>query len=284
MGNQPQKAAAEWQELLMADNNRRSSRLAKRAAADDESGSPRKKQKQKAKKGKGRASSSSKGRRSRRKDVRRSVTASTTTSTSASSSSGLSSVSSSRSRSQPPSRSSSSSLTTAPSGSGSAASTESGSGVASGSDDGGLGRVPAFNILCEDEVERSFDDLLLEDADGGVVFFFYPRANTGGCTKQACGYRDVSDDFAAAGYAIVGVSRDNPTPQTNWKNKHDLPYHLLCDKESVLIGAWGLSKNGGKSIIRSHVVVDRSGKVLDISRRVKPVPSVAAALAFVQGL
>ena len=58
-----------------------------------------------------------------------------------------------------------------------------------------------------------------------------------------------------------GTGRRSPTPQTNWKNKHDLPYHLLCDKESVLIGAWGLSKNGGKSIIRSHVVVDRSGKV-----------------------
>ncbi len=67
--------------------------------------------------------------------------------------------------------------------------------------------------------------------DSGVVLFFYPRANTPGCTKQACGFRDEYKKFQDAGYKVFGMSADKPKSQLNWKNKHSLPYSFLCDPE-----------------------------------------------------
>lgn len=65
----------------------------------------------------------------------------------------------------------------------------------------------------------------------GLVVFMYPRANTGGCTKQACGFRDRIKEFEASGYDVVGLSFDKPKSQSNWKSKYELPFHLLTDAD-----------------------------------------------------
>ncbi len=67
--------------------------------------------------------------------------------------------------------------------------------------------------------------------DSGVVLFFYPRANTPGCTKQACGFRDEYKKFQDAGYKVFGMSADKPKSQLNWKTKYSLPYSFLCDPD-----------------------------------------------------
>ena len=82
--------------------------------------------------------------------------------------------------------------------------------------------------------------------DSGVVLFFYPRANTPGCTKQACGFRDEHQKFLDAGFKVFGMSADKPKSQLNWKNKHSLPYSFLCDPDyKVRAGAWGRAPAGG---------------------------------------
>jgi peroxiredoxin Q/BCP len=72
--------------------------------------------------------------------------------------------------------------------------------------------------------------------DSGVVLFFYPKANTGGCTKQACGFKDEYKKFQDAGYKVFGMSADKPKSQLNWKTKYSLPYSFLCDPEHKVGG------------------------------------------------
>nr|XP_019049138.1 hypothetical protein I302_02919 [Kwoniella bestiolae CBS 10118]OCF28068.1 hypothetical protein I302_02919 [Kwoniella bestiolae CBS 10118] len=71
--------------------------------------------------------------------------------------------------------------------------------------------------------------------DKGVVVFLYPRADTPGCTTQACGYRDINDQIKEFGYDIYGLSKDKSEAQQKWINKKQLTYKLLCDPESKLI-------------------------------------------------
>ncbi|KAA8499912.1 Peroxiredoxin [Porphyridium purpureum] len=114
----------------------------------------------------------------------------------------------------------------------------------------------------------------------GCVFFMYPKANTPGCTKQACGFNDNLTPITAAGYDVYGLSADKPKSQLNWKTKYGLGYHLLCDPQHTLIKAFGAHKAPG-SIARSHVVVEKGGKVLLIANQVSPGDSVAQASEFV---
>src|SRR5277367_813641 len=76
-----------------------------------------------------------------------------------------------------------------------------------------------------------------------VVLFFYPRADTPGCTIEACGFRDTFKKLQAAGAVVLGISRDTVKKQKKFQEKYDLPYMLLADPEMVLINRYGLLKN-----------------------------------------
>ncbi|KAI6714331.1 hypothetical protein PZA11_007822 [Diplocarpon coronariae] len=102
---------------------------------------------------------------------------------------------------------------------------------------------------------------LVEESKGGVVLFTYPKASTPGCTTQACLFRDQYEPLTATGFSIFGLSKDSPKANTNFKTKQNLPYPLLCDSNSSLIGAIGLKK-APASTARGVFVVDKSGKVL----------------------
>jgi peroxiredoxin Q/BCP len=95
------------------------------------------------------------------------------------------------------------------------------------------------------------EDFTLQDQDGKtvslsdykkspVVLFFYPRADTPGCTIESCGFRDAFAKFKKAGIVVLGVSRDTVKDQKKFKDKYDLPYDLLADPEMVLIKRYGL--------------------------------------------
>lgn len=115
--------------------------------------------------------------------------------------------------------------------------------------------------------------------DKGIIVFSYPRANTPGCTKQACGFRDNYKPITDAGYDIYGISFDKPKSQTNWKNKYDLPYSLLTDADGDVLKAFGAFKQP-KNVIRSHFIVAKGGEVLDIRNQISPADSFNEALAF----
>jgi len=115
----------------------------------------------------------------------------------------------------------------------------------------------------------------------GAILFFYPKANTPGCTKQACNFRDSHDELQELGYSVYGVSGDGATAQENWKQKHKLPFHLLCDTDHGVIKSFGCAK--GSSTNRSHVVIAKGGTILDIQRGVTPADSAELALKIATG-
>ncbi len=109
-----------------------------------------------------------------------------------------------------------------------------------------------------------------------VVLYFYPKDSTPGCTKQACGIRDVYGEFAKRGAVVLGVSPDSVASHQRFKVKYALPFTLLADPDHEVAEAydvWGERSLYGKKymgIERSTFVIDAEGNVARIMRRVKP--------------
>jgi thioredoxin-dependent peroxiredoxin len=121
------------------------------------------------------------------------------------------------------------------------------------------------------------DTVRLADLRGKrVVLYFYPKDDTPGCTKQACGIRDAWDDFLATGAEVFGVSPQDEASHTKFKQKYGLPFTLLVDCDHELADAFGFwvqkSFAGRKymGVERSTVVIGADGTVEKIFRRVKP--------------
>ncbi|ORX35554.1 thioredoxin-like protein [Kockovaella imperatae] len=116
----------------------------------------------------------------------------------------------------------------------------------------------------------------------GVVFFLYPKADTPGCTNQACGYRDIHSEIAKLGYDVYGLSKDKPAAQQRWKDKKELNYNLLCDPQSKLIKRLGAFLAPDKTK-RSHFIFEKgSGKLIDAQIGVKPADDSRNTLDFLK--
>lgn len=108
-----------------------------------------------------------------------------------------------------------------------------------------------------------------------LVVFFYPKANTPGCTAEACDLRDNYDRFKANNYELLGVSADSAKAQANFKNKFDFPFPLLADEDKSVIeafGVWGPKKFMGKEydgIHRTTFVINEEGIIDDVITDVK---------------
>ncbi|MCI0425414.1 MAG: thioredoxin-dependent thiol peroxidase [Actinobacteria bacterium] len=126
-------------------------------------------------------------------------------------------------------------------------------------------------------------------AGSKYVMFFYPRAMTPGCTVESCDFRDSYDQFAEAGYRIVGVSPDPPSRNRKFREKEDLNFDLLSDEDLELaksLGAWGEKSLYGKlslGLLRSTFVVDTDGKLIKAYRSVKATGHVARVKADLLG-
>jgi peroxiredoxin Q/BCP len=117
-----------------------------------------------------------------------------------------------------------------------------------------------------------------------VVVYFYPRADTPGCTTEACEFRDDIKKFAKKGVAVVGVSPDKPAAQAKFKQKYDLPFTLLADEDKAAAQAFGVWKEKnmyGKKVMgieRSTFVVGADGKIEKIYGKVKAKGHAGAVL------
>ena len=117
-----------------------------------------------------------------------------------------------------------------------------------------------------------------------IVLYFYPRDDTPGCTKQACGIRDTWDAFRATGAEVFGVSPDGEESHAKFKQKHALPFTLLADPDHEVTeryGFWGQKSFAGKKYMgveRSTVVIGADGTVEKVFRRVKPADHAAQVL------
>lgn len=117
-----------------------------------------------------------------------------------------------------------------------------------------------------------------------LVVFFYPKANTPGCTAEACDLRDNYDRFQANNYALLGVSADNAKAQSSFKNKFEFPFPLLADEDKAVIeafGVWGPKKFMGKEydgINRTTFVIDENGSIEEVISDVKTKAHAAQIL------
>jgi peroxiredoxin Q/BCP len=140
-------------------------------------------------------------------------------------------------------------------------------------------RAPAFSL-----VDQNGRTVSLADFRGTkLLLYFYPKADTPGCTRQACSVRDAAEHLQEAGAAAVGISPDAREKQKKFDSKYNLGFPLLSDpdhKVAKAYGAWGKKSLYGKSyegIIRSSFLIDEDGKVLQVTYGVKPEDTVPKA-------
>jgi peroxiredoxin Q/BCP len=116
-----------------------------------------------------------------------------------------------------------------------------------------------------------------------VVLYFYPKDNTPGCTRQACGIRDAWSEFERAGAEVFGISADSRASHERFKARHSLPFRLLADPEHKLGEPYGVERNGRRSYERSTFVIDADGNIARIMRRVRPDRHADEVLAALPG-
>ena len=133
-------------------------------------------------------------------------------------------------------------------------------------------KAPNFKLPRDDG-----DSVSLADFKGRkLVLYFYPRADTPGCTVEACEFRDTSKKIVKKGALIVGVSPDTSKAQSKFKTKFDLPFILLADADKKVCEAYGVMKEKnmyGKKVMgvaRTTFLIDEEGKIAKIFTNVKP--------------
>ena len=141
--------------------------------------------------------------------------------------------------------------------------------------------APDFTLL-----DQHGDTVRLEDHRGRkLLVFFYPEADTPGCTTQSCDLRDHREDLAAIGLDVVGISPDPPPKQLAFDEKYGLGFPLLADEDHAVAEAWGAwaeKHRGGHTffgILRSSFLVDEQGLIVESWSPVTPEDTVPKALA-----
>ncbi len=149
------------------------------------------------------------------------------------------------------------------------------------------------------EVGQLVEDFTLPDQDGApvtlsgflgkpVVLFFYPRADTPGCTVEACGFRDQFAQLEEAGAAVLGISRDTVKAQKKFKTKFDLQYTLLADADQEIVKRFGLLKQKtmyGKPVTgveRTTYVIGSDGRLVHVFANVRPQGHAEEVLALLR--
>jgi thioredoxin-dependent peroxiredoxin len=128
------------------------------------------------------------------------------------------------------------------------------------------GPAPDFELESD-----SGETVRLSDLRGKpVVLYFYPKDDTPGCTRQACGIRDAWSEFQRAGAEVFGISADSQASHERFKSKYELPFTLLADPERKLADPYDVGQEGKTSYERSTFVIDADGNVSKIMRRVNP--------------
>jgi peroxiredoxin Q/BCP len=138
-------------------------------------------------------------------------------------------------------------------------------------------QAPAFELLDQDGNTVKLADF----AGKNVIVYFYPAASTPGCTTQACDFRDNLNSLQAAGYAVLGISPDEPKKLKKFVDNEGLTFPLLSDPDNAVqtaFGAYGEKSMYGKTYmgtIRSTFVVDGAGKIAKAMYNVKATGHVA---------
>lgn len=136
--------------------------------------------------------------------------------------------------------------------------------------------APPFALL-----DQHRHEVRLEDFRGRTVLvYFYPEADTPGCTTQSCDLRDHRRELDGLGVEVVGISPDDPDKQLAFDRKYHLGFPLLSDERHAVADAWGVWSDG--EIVRSSFLVDAQGRIEHAWYRVKAIETVPTALAALE--
>ena len=144
--------------------------------------------------------------------------------------------------------------------------------------------IPDFTLHDDQDRPRT----LSEFRGKPVVLFFYPKADTPGCTVEACGFRDTFQKLQDAGVAVLGISRDTPKAQAKFRAKYELPYPLLADTDETVCNLFGVLKEKNmygkkvKGIERTTFLVAPDGTLARAWEKVKPEGHAEEVLAAVR--
>lgn len=142
-------------------------------------------------------------------------------------------------------------------------------------------KAPGFKALDQDGVTRSLKDY----AGKWVILYFYPKDDTPGCTKEACGFRDGFAKYKRAGIEVIGVSVDSVKKHAKFVEKYSLPFTLLSDEDKKIVeayGVWGEKKFMGRTYMgtnRVSYLINPEGKIVKVYDKVKPEEHADEVLA-----
>ena len=142
--------------------------------------------------------------------------------------------------------------------------------------------MPAFEVQDQDGKTVKSEDFIGKGRK--TIIYFYPKDNTSGCTAEACSLRDNYAALTAAGYNVVGVSKDSAKSHTGFRSKYDLPFTLLADTSTQMLqdfGAWGEKKMYGKTVLgtlRRTFIFDENGILERIIEKVDTKNAAAQIL------
>ena len=133
-------------------------------------------------------------------------------------------------------------------------------------------KMPSFEVMDQDGKMVSSEEFVGNGKK--TIIYFYPKDNTSGCTAEACSFRDNYAALTAAGYNVVGVSKDSVKSHTGFRARYELPFRLLADTSTRMLqdfGAWGEKKMYGKTVLgtlRRTFIFDEDGILTRIIEKV----------------
>lgn len=142
-------------------------------------------------------------------------------------------------------------------------------------------KAPEFTLKDKNGTDVSLSDFL----GSKVVLYFYPRDNTPGCTKQACAFAGLYEDFRKKNTQVIGISKDSVASHIKFAEKYNLPFILLSDPDREAIeayGVWQEKKMCGKTsmgVVRTTFIIDEKGNIEKIMPKVKPDTNAAEILS-----
>jgi thioredoxin-dependent peroxiredoxin len=146
-------------------------------------------------------------------------------------------------------------------------------------------KAPAFTLTDQDGKKVKLSDF----AGKKVVIYFFPKADTPGCTQQSCNLRDAMPDLKRLKAVVLGISADPPAKQKKFDEKYGLGFPLLSDEEHTVLekyGVWAEKTNYGRKymgIVRSAFVVDEAGKLAGVFYKISPKATLGLVMGALEG-
>lgn len=133
-------------------------------------------------------------------------------------------------------------------------------------------KAPDFSVAASDGTTVHLKDYL---GKGNIILYFYPKDDTTGCTKEACGLRDTFDEFKGLNATILGVSFDSVASHKAFIAKYNLPFVLLADTDKSVAKLYGVADDSSRVASRITFVIDKAGKIAFVDPKVNPATHAA---------